>query len=184
MNKRAQRWTLLCAALLSLAAAWYLSGAGYWFLPFPKPSNFKGQTMEMRTYASLRLPPTEGFPGLRYQVAHPGQAKLFAVAAEMAKASPHHRVGWQKVLESLGYKFPEGCWAATSEVVPCLMIQHYPSMLDRIQKDLHLRLVSVDALPLPKRHTAPPGSADDTQPVPSGTNRTSSAAGSLSPPLR
>ena len=50
----------------------------------------------------------------------------------------------QKSLEEMGYKFPNGCSASSGE--GGTRIQHYPSMLNRMERDLNLRCVSVTAL--------------------------------------
>lgn len=168
---------LLCAVLVGWATASYLCTVGHCFLPIPKPTNFEGQTMQIRTYAPLKKPPNSGpLARLGFQITRPGQARLLSLGGEMAKTSVNYDTGLQKVQERLGYSFPQGCWAGTRG--GALMIQHYPSMLDRIQKDMHLSLASADPDPAVEQVADPGGATNRSQPVRPDTNQPTAGAGS------
>src|SRR5580765_7912045 len=134
-----------CAVML---AALYLLTIGHCFLPMPNVDSFTKERVEIRRYILVMPSQAQTLEGIyqrtKWRFLNPGQDRLFRVAVEIDRADPHTDNLLQKSLVEMGYKFPNGCRASSGE--GGTRIQHYPSMLNRMERDLHLRCVSVTAL--------------------------------------
>ena len=135
-----------CAVML---AALYLLTIGHCFLPMPNVDSFTKERVEIRRYSLVVPSQAQTLEGIyqrtKWRFLNPGQDRLFRVAMQIDRADPVvDKNLLQKSLVEMGYKFPNGCWASSGE--GGTRIQHYPSMLNRMERDLNLRCVSVTAL--------------------------------------
>jgi hypothetical protein len=158
MSKNAKTWIVLFAVVLFLPVAYFLT-LGSCFLPAPNPRRFVNEPLEMRIYPTFAIPlqsrDLEGaYERLKWNFTRPGQARLFATGQRLAQAHPNLDDPFQKCLEEFGYTFPKGCWAIGGGDPPFFRITHYPSMLNRIERDLHFKSfetvqIGTDGKPLP-----------------------------------
>jgi hypothetical protein len=143
MSKSAKGWVALFAVALFLTAA-YLITFGRCFLPVPNPNKFANEALEFRMYSPFALPlQSHDFEGAyarsKWRFTRPGQARLFAVSQRLSQANLDLDSPFQKCLEELGYTFPKGCRASGGGDPPSWRITHYPSVLNRIERDLSLK---------------------------------------------
>ena len=158
MSKSAKGWVVLFAVPIFLTAA-YLLTFGHCFLPVPNSGKFANEPLEFRIYSPFSLPlQSHDFQGayarVKWKVTRPGQARLFAVSQRLSQADLDSDDPFQKCLEKLGYTFPKGCKASAGGDPPSWHITHYPSLLNRIERDLGLKpeyteRVGRDGSPLP-----------------------------------
>ena len=181
------RWTLtVFVASGVMACAMYFLTLGHCFLPIGGPAQWQNERVEMRQYATWGNP-LPVLPGtierLRWKVANPGRARALATLKRLSATAPNHNHTLQEVLEAMGYKFPSGCGASAGDRPPGWRISHYPSMLNRIEKDF--RLQARYRIPLDRAKEASPnpqGGVNGRQPSSSDTNQTSAAAASRHSP--
>ena len=93
----------------------------------------------MRFYSHFVLPPdAKTFQGTllrtKWTLLHPGQARLFNAWQKLLMPDQ----GFQEALEELGYSFPTNCFASNPQE-KSVSITHYPSMLQRIEKDMQMK---------------------------------------------
>jgi hypothetical protein len=185
MRRSAKGWGALFAVLLFLTAAYVLT-FGRCFLPLPNPNKFASEPMEFRKYSPFALPlQSQDFEGayarIKWKFTRPGQARLFAASQHLSQAGLDSDSPFQKCFEELGYAFPKGCRASGGGDPPSWRITHYPSVLNRIERDLNLKptyteRVGRDASSLPNpalQRTGASRSASeiDQQPVAAGSGR-------------
>ncbi len=186
MSRSAKGWIALSAAALFLITA-YLLTFGRCFLPPPNPNKFASEPLEFRMYSPFALPlqshDLEGaYSRIKWKFTRPGQARLFAVSKRLSQADLDSDRPFQRCLEKLGYAFPEGCRATGGGGdPPSWRITHYPSVLNRIERDLSLKpnyteRVGRDGGPLPNpalQRTGASRSASETnqEPVAAGSGR-------------
>ena len=138
--------------MLILAPGGYFLTFGHCFLPLPKSQEFGGETIEIRDYEEFVPPPeSDTFTGAlaraRWRFTCPGQVRFVEAARAPTPFGNSLPPGLQLALMHLGYEFPHGCFAATEPAnsiggVCRWRIAHYPTVLDRIQKDLNVRLIA------------------------------------------
>jgi hypothetical protein len=151
---------LLLAALILVLAAGYFSTIGHCFLPHRNPETFLGEQLEVRTFSGFVIPDRSKtlaglFARIKWRLLRPGQVRLLAAAEKIEQEKPGADHVLKTALEQLGYGFPSGCYARSGDNLP-MEITHYPSALNRIQKDLHLdvswrSLIGPDGNPLPNK---------------------------------
>jgi hypothetical protein len=185
MSRSAKGWVALFAVVLFLPAA-YLLTFGRCFLPLPNPNEFASEPLEFRMYSPFVLPlQSHDFEGayarMKWKFSCPGQARLFAVSQRLSKANLGLDSPFQKCFEELGYTFPKGCTARGGGDPPSWRITHYPSVLNRIERDLSLKPIYIErvgrdgsSLPNPAlQRIGASGSASETnqQPAAAGSGR-------------
>ncbi len=173
MSRSAKIWTLLCAAIILLSVSYVLT-FGHCFLPKPKPDTFRNERIEIRTFSGFFVPSQSntvaGFLArMKWRCLYPGQVRLISVADN------DHLL--RKALEKMGYSFPRGCSARIGDNIP-MEITHYPSVLSRIEKDLHLTVtwrapIGSDGEPMTKQVDQPTRGGGTT----GETNRQSDSPG-------
>lgn len=177
-RKRSANFCTAGAVILALGMCGYLLTFGHCFLPLPSVHSFQNERIEMRIYPPGFEHPDESSSALTRAVwvlTRPGQARLLGAAKRLAQANPEPRSrGLYMTLKDLGYPFPQGCGARNGGDPPDWKIVHYPAILARFEKDLHLGAgyrvaLGVDGGPLPNQQNGGAGE----HPSPSEVDRTS-----------
>ncbi len=156
MSKQFKRWLLFFGVLGAGIGAplAYLLTLGHCYVPL-EAFDYRNEETEVREYdgfyvrmysESTRLSRAcEGILRLRDKIVYPGRMRLCAAIAKIegghgsffALSGPDSEM--QQSLEAMGYAFPTGCSAGV-DTNNVYRIKHYPSMLNRIEKDLGLKL--------------------------------------------
>jgi hypothetical protein len=131
-----KKQVLINSTLVLFCILGYLLSYGHFFLPLPASSHFSNEKIETRGFHPFLVPQNTG---LLWRLEYPGRARLIDASKEI-HAKNNVQSGLQLTLEKLGYVFPPGCRADSGDYVPGWYITHYPSILDRIQKDFRLQL--------------------------------------------
>jgi len=176
MTSRIRRVAVGGVLAIFAVATVYLLTLGQCFLPHWGVENHRNEQLEMREYSPFILPARGNTVGgilgrVKWTVMYPGRAKVLSAAEMLQMQAPKEDHNLREVLEKMGYSFPPGCAASSGDVVPGWRITHYPSVLNRIERDLHLSPHWVWAV-------EQDGAANGSQPFSSATNTTSSSAGS------
>ena len=137
---------VFCAisAVICLLVAGYLQTFGHYFLPMPTPPTYANEKIEEREYSPFAIPAAaDTFPTAMkefgWPLKYPGQARLIAMAEKLKAEHPGEDFTLKDVFERLGYPFPTGCSASTGELVPHWRIANFPTVLNRIERDLKLK---------------------------------------------
>jgi hypothetical protein len=150
----------------------YLLTLGHCFLPL-RLFDYRGERIEAREYDGLAwrmygeytpwIRARENVRTVADRILYPGRSRLDAAIAKIERAhgsyftnsGPDSEI--QQTLEAIGYAFPVGC-SASVETNNVYRFLHYPSMLNRIEKDLwlkrHSSSLSVGGGPISPNHTA------------------------------
>jgi hypothetical protein len=125
------------------ASVTYFFTLGHCFLPLGE-LDCRKESIETREYEQLVWYMPKGraaeiFQKVQRRVVYPGQYRMDRAIAAV-EALPWGRSGappeLQQVLEAMGYHFLHGCSAEVVIGQDRWRISHYPSMLNRIEKDL------------------------------------------------
>jgi hypothetical protein len=131
----------------------YLLTLGHCFLPL-RAFDYRGERIEAREYEGLSwrmyreytpwIRARENVRRVADRILYPGRSRLDAAIAKVERAhgsyftnsGPDSEI--QRSLQAMGYAFPAGCSAGV-ETNNVYRVLHYPSMLNRIEKDLWLK---------------------------------------------
>ena len=190
------RIVLVCGAIVLaiLMATAYLLTLGHCFLPLSGLAYPGTEVVEVREYESFGVPwmsatrkpnrirdaITKAVWTLRY----PGRAQLCAVTDRLSTTKPYYQqLMLHDGLKAMGYPLAPGCGSGVPDVQPGWRVTNYPSVLDRIEKDLKLeRLRYRPVYDFQGKLLNPQGGASGRQPSTSDTNRMSAAAASRRSP--
>ena len=129
----------LLVALLGIAVGGY-------FLRLSAGRLAAGETIEIRDFEAVEAPPeTNTYSGAlaraRWRLDCPGQVRIIEECKRPPMAG-ENRLSWlQNALTHLEYTFPNGCFATTTDMGHW-RVAHYRSVLDKIQNEFNLRMVS------------------------------------------
>jgi len=145
MTKRVtqKHWLIGIAAIAVVFMAAYIVTLGHIFLPF-RDFNHHNEKIEIRVYSAFVIPSSsdtmrDALHRLGWRIQYPGRAGFLAAAEKLQTSAPNQSHELQEVFEALGYPFPPGCYASSGDIVSGWRISNYPSVLDRIERDLNLK---------------------------------------------
>ena len=156
--------SLLVAVALGMAVgapSAYLLTLGHCFLPL-RAFDYRDERIEVREYEGLgwylvpSLTIIHRVQNALHPIIYPGRARMDAAIAKVESTwgpsffeSSGPNSEFQQVLQTMGYSFPPGCSAGVD--TNGWRIVHYPSMLNRIERDLRLNR---RRKPTPPNHAA------------------------------
>jgi len=109
----------------------------------PASGIYAGEEIEMRKYVLFPVWNSRDSPLHHFlrQILEPSEARVIAARARAQKKTSNAVPGPQAIFEELGYKFPPGCYVEPAGGA-LIDIAHYPSMLERMERDLKIQPVS------------------------------------------
>ena len=185
----------MCGAvvLANLVATAYLLTAGHCFLPLTSLACPGKEPIEVREYQSFGVPwlsvtrkPNrfrDAITIVVWLLRYPGRAQLYATSDRLRTTKPYQVLMLHDSLKAMGYPFPPGCGSGVPDIQPGWRVTNYPSVLDRIEKDLELeRLRYSPVHDFKGKLLNPQGGANGRQPFGSETNWAAVAAASRRSP--
>ena len=136
----------LLVALLGIAVGGYFLAFDRYFPWLSAGRVPAGETIEIRDFEAVEAPPeTNTYSGAlaraRWRLNCPGQVRIIEEFKRPPMAG-ENRLSWlQDALTHLEYEFPNGCFATTTDMGHW-RVAHHPAVLDKIQKEFNLRMVS------------------------------------------